>query len=244
MPTPDLRTRRYRRLIGLAALGAGALVAVAATAPALGLLGSDPIRITPAAPGQVRVAVVYFSGDMGLKFGMGPKVVPALAAHGMPVVGVSSPALFGSRRTRAEVDAIVADAVRAGLRQTGAERVVLMSQSYGADIVATGAPDLPADLRRRLAGIVAVVPTQTVYFRADPLGFAYHGRPDARPAEAVRALTWASIVCIQGAAEKDSLCPTLAGTAARVVVLPGGHFLKRDDKLLIATILRELNAIV
>ena len=62
-------------------------------------------------------------------------------------VGVSSPVTFGSRRTRAEADAIVANAIRTAMARTGAERVLLMGQSFGADIVSAIAPDLPADLR-------------------------------------------------------------------------------------------------
>lgn len=235
------RRRRLRRRIGIGLLLAGLLVLLGLAAPALHLIDSQSIRVFEGKkhPG---VVAVYLSGDMGLRFGMGSKVVPALAAHGIPVFGISSPVNFGIRRSRAQADAIVADAIRTALARTGARRVILMGQSFGADIVSAIAPDLPADLRARVAAINVVVPAQTVFFRSDPTGILYHGTPDAYPAAGLRALRWAPVICIHGVEERESLCPLLRGSGARVVGLPGGHFLRNDDQLLIATILATLRA--
>jgi len=230
---------RMRRRLGIGALLAGLLMLLALAAPALHLIDDRSLRLFGGRP-QSQVVSVYFSGDMGLRFGMGAKVVPALAAHGIPVIGVSSPVNFGTRRTREQADAIVAGAIRTAMAQTGAQRVILMGQSFGADIVSAIAPDLPADLRAHIAAINVVVPAQTVYFRSDPTGLYYHGTPDAVPAAAMRHLDWAPVICIYGEEEADSLCPTLKGTGAQVIGLPGGHFLRNDDKLLVATLLRSL----
>lgn len=230
----------------LAAVATVVLVAALVAAlfvPALNLLDPRASRLF-AAPGRhPRLAAVYLSGDMGLAFGMGPKVAPALAAHGIPVFGVSSPVGFATRRSRGEVDAIVAGAVRAALARTGAERVVLMGQSFGADMAATAAPDLPPELRRRIAAILLVVPARTVFFRADPTGIAYLGTPDGYPAAALDRLGWAPVICIHGLGETDSLCPMLRTPGARVIGLPGGHFLQRNDRLLVATIIGALHAL-
>ncbi len=241
--SPASRKRRRRRILGLGALAAGLAVVLALLAPALHLIDDRSLRLFGGGKPHPAVVAVYLSGDMGLRFGMGAKVVPALAAHGIPVVGVSSPVNFGTYRTRAQADAIVANAIRTALARTGAERVVLMGQSFGADIVSAVAPDLPPDLRRRIAAINVVVPAQTVFFRSDPTGILYHGTPDARPAAALRRLDWAPVICIYGQEESESLCPVLAGTGARVIALPGGHFLRNDDTLLIATILRALRGV-
>jgi type IV secretory pathway VirJ component len=234
-----MKTSLSRRLLaGLALVAALGLAAV--NAPALHLLGSDPIRLFPAAtphsprPGA-KLAAVFLSGDMGFHFGMGVEVAEAVAARGIPVVGVSSPVVFARHRTRAEADAVVAGAIRLALARSGAERVLLMGQSYGADVLATVAPDLPPDLRARIAAIDLTVPAQDVYFRADPSGLAYLGTPDARPLAAMRGLHWAPVVCVYGLAEKGSLCPALRGTSARVIGLTGNHYLNRDPARLIAT---------
>ncbi len=232
---------RWWRLLGIGALVCIVLVGLGLAAPALHLLDGQPLRMFGTGRQHPRVAAVYFSGDMGLGFGMGPRVAPALAARGIPVLGVSSSVNFATHRTRAEVDAILSDAIRAAIARTGASRIVLIGQSFGADMVATAAPDLPADLRARVAAITLVVPAQTVFFRADPTGLTYLGTPDARPAPAMRALAWAPIICIYGVLESDSLCPALNGTA-RVIALPGGHFLHRDDKRLVKTMVDALHA--
>ncbi|WP_159982311.1 MULTISPECIES: AcvB/VirJ family lysyl-phosphatidylglycerol hydrolase [unclassified Novosphingobium] len=237
----------YRRLL-LCLLALVALALAVTNAPALRLLGYAPIRMFPApggmASGRPRLAAVFLSGDMGFHFGMGAEVAKAVAAQGIPVVGVSSPVVFSQHRTRAEADAVVAGAIRLALAQTGAERLVLMGQSYGADILATAAPDLPPDLRARIAAVNLTVPALNVYFRADPSGLAYLGKPDALPMAGMRGLDWAPVVCVHGLEEKDSLCPALQGTGARVIGLPGDHYLKHDPARLIATTLGALRAAV
>lgn len=231
-PTP--RPLRFA-VIALAIVGAIAL----AFAGVAGFFSRQAFTFFDAG-GRAPVAAIYMSGDSGLRFGMGPHVAPALAARGIPVLGISSPALFGRHRSRAEVEQIVADGVRDAMRRSGADRIVLIGQSFGADMISTALPSLPDDLRPHVAAVVLVVPGQKAYFRADPLGFAYHGTPDAEPAAALRGVAWTPITCIYGAKETDSLCPELAGTATRVLSLPGGHFLSRNYDLLTATILQQL----
>lgn len=237
---------KWRGYLLWAGLTLAILGTLAVKAPSLGLLGWQPIRIFPAsgAAGRPRTAAVFLSGDMGFHFGLGAKVAESLADHGIPVIGVNTPASFASHLTRAQTDKVVIDALRLALATTGAQKLILAGQSYGADIVATTAPDLPLDLRSRIDAIELTVPATTVYFRADPSGIAYMGTPDARPTAAMRALNWAPVICIHGLAEKDSLCPALAGTRAQVIGLPGNHYLNRDPARLSATILDALGKAV
>jgi type IV secretory pathway VirJ component len=129
------------------------------------------------------------------------------------------------------------------MRETGADRVVLLGQSFGADIVRVGLADLPGNLREKVIAAVLVVPGSTAYFRADPSGLSYRGTPDANAIEASR-IRWLPLICIQGVAETDTLCPALTMSNVRRVALPGGHFLRNDYALLVRTILGELGAIV
>ncbi|MGF7155356.1 AcvB/VirJ family lysyl-phosphatidylglycerol hydrolase [Novosphingobium gossypii] len=231
-----------RSRIALALLLTATLALAAVCAPRLGLLGTAPVVMFPARDPHPRVAAVFLSGDMGFRFGMGVKVARAVAAKGVPVVGVSTPVVFAGRRTRAEADAVVAGAVRLALASTRAQKVVLMAQSYGSDILATAAPDLPADLRAHVITIDLTVPAQDVYFRADPVGLAYLGTPDARPLAKMRRLDWAPVVCIYGLKEHGSLCPALTGNPrVRVIGLSGDHYLDHDARRLIATTLAALH---
>ncbi|TGX54332.1 type IV secretion system protein VirJ [Sphingomonas gei] len=223
---------------------AGILVAILALIVAglyasAGFFDRDPVHLFGMGGARRPVAAVYFSGDMGLRFGMGPYVADALAEAGVPVLGVASSTAFASHRTRAETDAIVVGAIRQTLQRTGADRVVVLGQSFGADIARVGLADLPQALRAKVAAAVLVVPGRTAYFRADPSGLSYRGTPDADASEAP-LLRWLPLVCIRGAAETDTLCPALVAPNVRRIALPGGHFLRNDHALLVRTILDAL----
>lgn len=222
---------------------AAALVAVATLAVILGLalaagfFDRNPLSLTGKFGGERRrIAVLFFSGDMGVHFGAGPHVIRAFAASGIPVVGVSSPALFAARRTRAQVDHIVADGIETALATSKADRLIVIGQSFGSDILGTGLAALDPALRSRIAAVVLVVPGDKVFFRADPTDLTYRGTPDAYAADALARIDWVPITCVYGTAEKDSACPLLRGANVRRVPLPGGHFLNNDYPRLIGTI--------
>jgi type IV secretory pathway VirJ component len=218
-------------------------ILVASLYASAGFFDRDPIRMYGMEGPRKRVAAVYFSGDMGLRFGMGPHVATGLAKAGVPVLGVSSSTAFASHRTRTQTDAIVADAIRQTLQRTGADRVVVLGQSFGADIARVGLADLPQALRAKVAAAVLVVPGRTAYFRADPSGLSYRGTPDADASEAQR-LRWLPVTCIHGAAEVDTLCPALTMPNIRRIALPGGHFLRNDHALLLRTIMDALGPLL
>lgn len=229
--------RRWKLVTGLAA---GVLIAITMVFATAGFFDRDAIRLFQPTGPRSAVSAIFFSGDMGLRYGMGAATSRALARHGIEVVGVSSSTLFSTRRTGAEVNAIVAGAVRQGLARTGAPRLVLIGQSYGADVLQTGLAALPVDLRGRIAAVVLVVPGETVFFRADPSGLVYRGAPDSLGVTTAPRIDWAPLTCIYGVAETDSLCPKLRMANLRVVPMPGGHFLAHDTD---GTIARILSAI-
>lgn len=213
-----------------------------------GYFDRDPVHVYPAigvhAAAVPPIAVVNFSGDMGLRFLLGASTSSGLTEHGIPVVGITTPALFAHRRTRGELDAIVADGVRAALARTGAKRVVVMGQSYGADIVQTGLANLPPSLRTRVAAIVLILPGDSVFYRADPSGLLYdHGTLDSVGATTGNQLGWAPFTCIYGVEETDSLCPLLTLPNVRKVGMPGGHNIHHDADGLLAHVLAAIRAV-
>lgn len=130
------------------------------------------------------LAAVFWSGDMGMRVGMGEGLVEVLAANGIPVLTVSTPMLFAGARDRAFVDKAVARSVRRALAETGAERIVVIGNSFGADIIGAGLGRVPDDLRRRIAGVVLMVPGEKVYFHENPTGIFYRGPSAASGAPA------------------------------------------------------------
>lgn len=224
--------------------GAVALV-LAAVAGTSGFFDRNAVHLAGMdAGGAHPLVVVYFSGDMGLRVGMATHVIPALVAANLPVYGISSPTVFATRKSRADVDALVASSIRKALARSGADRAVLIGQSFGADILAAGVTALPPGLRAKVAAMILVVPGTTTYFQADPTGLHYFGAPDANVVTAIRAIDWAPVTCIYGEDETDSLCPALAGTGAAVMELPGGHMLNHDHDRLIAATFTALGPIL
>lgn len=241
----SLRTRspRFRRVVGWACLVLGMLTLLVAAAPALHVFGTKPYLTFPAHGRRIPVVAVLMSGDIGFAGGMSAHVASALANRGVMVLGVSSPVVFAHQRTRDEAIAIVDEAMRTALKISGAQRVVLVGQSFGADIVATAAPHLSPDLLGRTDAIDLMVPGRNVYFRADPAGFAYLLKADAHPAAALNAWRGPPLICIHGDAEADSLCPQLT-RATTVIALPGDHHLRHDYVRLVMAAMGALHRIV
>ncbi|EZP54728.1 AcvB/VirJ family lysyl-phosphatidylglycerol hydrolase [Sphingomonas sp. RIT328] len=211
---------------------------------AAGYFDVDPVHVYAARPpAAARVAVVNVSGDMGLRFLLGASTSHGLTAAHIPVVGIATPVLFRRHRSAADVDRIVAGTIRTALARTGASRVVVMGQSYGADIVQTGLAHLPADLRAKVAAIILVLPGDSVYFRADPTGWSYGDHPDSRAVATADTLTWAPLTCIYGVEEDDSLCPLLRVPGAHVIGMPGGHNIHHDEAALLAHVLAAVRAV-
>ncbi len=203
----------------------------------LGYFGGPVYRDYPVAGPTTRV--VYLSGDIGTNAGMAPALIADLNAHGFPVLAVNSLAAFGTRRAPERVDAMIADTVRRGVRMAGGRAIVLIGQSFGADMLQYGIAHLPAALQPKVAGVVLLVPGSTLLFKASP-GGVLDGAPDAPAAPSARRIDWVPLTCIQGAGETHSLCPLLSGANVRRVALPGGHFLEYD----VPTIARTLRSAI
>jgi type IV secretory pathway VirJ component len=187
--------------------------------------------------GPERPAIVMLSGDMGDKVGMTPQVAARLNARGYAVVTVNSLAFFSPRRTAAEAAALIAGAMRRAesIGRTG--KVVLVGQSFGADMLHAGLAETPASTRSRIGAVVLVVPGHDIIFRASPIELAGLETPDALALPTGSRLTWAPVTCIWGVKEDDSLCPELDMPNVRKVPLPGGHRLDFDAAALTAAIL-------
>ncbi|GAA4218770.1 hypothetical protein GCM10022253_19790 [Sphingomonas endophytica] len=234
MPGP----RRNRFAITVATLAALMLL-ITGGVGYLGYFGGPVLRAFPAtapAPhGAQGTQVLFLSGDMGLNAGMAPRVIAALNAGGLSVLGFNSLTAFGTRRTPAEAVAIVAAAISRAERNPGTTRVVLIGQSFGADMLQYASAHLPHALRPAVARVILLVPGNTLLFKASP-GGVLDGAPDAPALPSARRIDWTPLTCIQGAAESHSLCPLLRGPNMRRIALPGGHFMNYDVSLIARTL--------
>lgn len=181
----------------------------------------------PAPPARRGLVGVLLSGDMGFNTGMGPRIAAHLAAEGLPVLGVNSLTYFARRRTPEQAAALVEQAVARAAALPGATRVVLIGQSFGANVALVGVPKLPAAVRAKLAAVELVVPADTMAFQATPGGIIDLGH-DGPALPYAHALIDLPVLCIHGSEEAYSLCPVWRAANVRSVALPGGHFLGND----------------
>lgn len=188
------------------------------------------------------LGAVLFSSDTGYKVGMSPAIGRALAARGIPVLGVNSLAYFRSHRNETERAEFIADAIGRGLAQPGTRRLVLVGQSFGADMLHAGLAHLPVALRGRIVSIVLVVPGSTVEYRASPAETLTFGETEYPAMPTASRIDWAPLLCIYGAQEEHSLCRTWLQPNVRTLEMPGGHLLNRDSAGVSAAILTFIDA--
>ena len=117
-----------------------------------------------AGAGPQRPALVMLSGDMGDRVGMTPKVAARLHARGYAIVTVNSLSYFSPHRTATEAAALIAGAMRRAMALGRTGRVVLIGQSFGADMLHAGLAELPAAARAPIRAVVLVVPGRTSCF--------------------------------------------------------------------------------
>ncbi len=180
---------------------------------------------------------VLLTGDGGWA-GLDQDVAAALAARGVPVVGLNTLKYFWSARTP---EAAAADLERI-IRRFGAAwrrpRVLLVGYSFGADVLPFLYTRLPAEVR-------ASVRTVSLLGLSDSASFEFHvsdwipgAGADGRPTvPEIRRIEGAPVLCLYGAEEHDSPCPALAGPAVKSVALGGGHHFGGDYASLAAQIL-------
>ena len=193
-------------------------------------------ELAPSMPARQGTAAVIFSGDMGYRVGMSPQIGARLTAAGFPVIGVNSLVFARREGSLRQAQAMVTEAVGRALAFGRARRIILIGQSFGADMLQAGLTGLPATLRSKIALVILVVPTDKIYFNIGAREYFELGRPDQYALTTARKLGWVPVTCISGGDETGSLCPKLDLPNVRKVVLPGGHPLHRDADALFAVI--------
>jgi type IV secretory pathway VirJ component len=212
----------------------------------IGYLGGSPFTSVPAQVAvkgpRADVAAVLLSGDMGFNIGMGPQIACRLSQDAIPVIGVNSLTYFRTRRTPQEATRLIGDAMGHALAAHPGRRIILIGQSFGADMLQVGLAGLAPALRARVAMVALVVPGATVEYRASPgevFTFLMH-EDDGLPTG--RQLGWVPTLCVYGVEEPSSLCPLLKGQRnVQVVGLPGGHPLHHDPDSLHAVLIRAID---
>lgn len=213
--------------------------------PPLDSIRDLPLRTYPVSGPSPLIALVMTGDGNWAPFVSG--VARALVAQGIPVVGLASRTYLSRPRTPAELTSDMVRVLRHHTRLWGADRVLIVGYSRGADFAPFLINRMPADLRAQVAGVGLFSPTRRASFEFHLTDLVrYTPRPTDRPAiPEVTALTPLPVVCVYGTRDADTLCPLLPEGAATLQAEDAGHRLQDPDRLvrfLLDTIRREPDA--
>jgi type IV secretory pathway VirJ component len=179
---------------------------------------------------------ILLSGDGGWA-GLDKDVAGALAASGIPVIGLDSLRYFWSARTPAGLAADIDRMTRYYLSALGKQRVMLIGYSQGADVLPFAVNRLSAATRPHVALTVVMGLSEHALFEFHMTSWISDDDSGPATMPEVERITGIPVLCIYGEGESDTLCPKLDPHKVSVVMLKGGHHFDGDYAGLARTIL-------
>lgn len=153
------------------------------------------------------------------------KVAEGLHARGAAVVGVNMRAYLADGRTPDEAARDMACVVRRYGARWQRERILLLGYSRGADIAPFVAARWPADLRARVVMVALISMSQRANFKYHLIDLVRDvERPDdVEIAPELARLRGLDVICVYGAGDAHSGCPTADSTIVSRYPREGGH---------------------
>lgn len=183
---------------------------------------------------------VMLSGDGGWA-SLDKEVAGALAAGGVPVVGLNSLQYFWKARTPDELAADLARVLRHYLPAWGKSRAILAGYSFGADVLPFAVSRLPAELRAQVAGVALLGLSPTAEFEFHVGSWLGRSTAAAMPVPPeLKKLAGTRVLCFVGDKEDDSPCRSVDPALATAVQLQGGHHFGGAYQSIAQRILSEL----
>lgn len=220
----------------------GALMATATRSlppPPPGLAELPLIEVLASGPAaaQSDQFAVLLSGDGGWA-GLDKEVAGALAERGIPVVGLDSLRYFWKVRTPAGLAADIDRIIRYYAYQWKKKRVLLIGYSQGADVLPFAINRLPPETRDlvELNVLIGVGKQAAFEFHVSNWFSSSNGAPIKPETD---KLSSADTLCLYGADDDESLCPTIGANHARVINLAGGHHFGGDYRKLAQLIINQ-----
>jgi type IV secretory pathway VirJ component len=199
-------------------LGVLALLAGAARA------GEFPIVVRPAIQGDSDTVAIMLSGDGGWRR-LDILVTNELRKEGVPVVGLLSNTYFAPGRTPEEAAAVLESLIRDFSARWHKPRVLLIGYSRGADVLPFLVNRLSTEARAKVAGVGLLGLEGSIDFKYHPswIPFYHPHDPEFPVKPEVEKLRGLNVLCVYGALEKTSICPSLDPHAVQILRMPGHH---------------------
>jgi type IV secretory pathway VirJ component len=197
---------------------------------------APPQAAAPAGSTPSDLFAIMLSGDGGWA-GIDKEVAAALAADGIPVIGLDSLRYFWSARTPAGLAADLNAMIQYYLPRLGKRRVMLIGYSQGADVLPFAVNRLPPATRSRVALTAIMGMSEHALFEFHVSSWVADDNSGPATLPEVDRIDGMTVLCIYGEDETDSLCPKLDAHKFTVVKLKGGHHFDGNYAGLAQTIL-------
>jgi type IV secretory pathway VirJ component len=211
-------------------------------APAPPPVADLPLVEVPAGGGTPtdRLAVIV-SGDGGWA-GIDREVGGALAARGIPVVGLNSLSYFWRGRTPDGIAKDLSRILEHYFAVWGKQRALLVGYSMGADVLPFMVDRLPEALRDRVDLVALLGPEKMASFEFHVTQWLGGGSSTDRPVmpEVQKLAGRPRLLCLYGKEESGSICPGLDPALGRSIGFSGSHHFGGNYGALADRILQEL----
>lgn len=191
-----------------------------------------PLHEVVARGARSRTMAVMLSGDGGWA-AIDRELSDSLAVHGVAVVGLDSRSYFSTQREPVGASRDLAWIARRYLSQFSADSLILVGYSRGADVLPFLATRLPSDLlaRVRLVALLGAAPNANFKFHLIDLVSNKKRTDDLMTVPEIEKLAASGtrVLCLYGADEAESACPSLARVhGVTVTPMPGGHHFDKE----------------
>ncbi len=193
-----------------------------------------------AAGANDRLAVII-SGDGGWA-GIDREVGGALAARGIPVVGLNSLKYFWQEKPPDVIGRDLERILGHYLAVWHKQRVLLIGYSLGADVLPFMFNRLSPPLQKQVELIALLGPSKLASFEFHVTQWVGGGSNTDRPVlpEVQKLRGRAPVLCLYGKEEEDSICPGLSPALGKSIGFAGAHHFGGDYGALADRILKEL----
>ena len=199
-----------------------------------------PLTLLQGPPRHDTLAVIY-SGDGGWR-DIDKQIGGALAAAGVPVVGVDSLRYFWQERSPEETAADLARIIAAYTAQWKVPNVLLLGYSFGADVLAATYDRLPPEARAKVRQISLLGLSDHAAWEISVSGWLGQESDGPETGPDIARIDPALLQCFYGAEEEaTSPCPALAARGAEVFRTAGGHHFDGNYQALAQDVLTGLD---
>ncbi|HEX5364871.1 MAG TPA: AcvB/VirJ family lysyl-phosphatidylglycerol hydrolase [Gallionella sp.] len=213
----------------------GAQPAHAAPAHAVDALSDLPLVELPATGSSATLAVMV-SGDGGWA-GIDKQIAEALNRDGIGVIGLNSLQYFWQKKDPDIAGRDLTRILNHYGSAWGAEKLILVGYSSGADTLPFMVSRLPPELRSRVKIVALLGLGQEANFEFHVSDWLFDAKGAYQVIPEVQKLNGLKVLCIYGEDEHDSACKLLGSKDATAIEMKGGHHFSGDYDKLANTIL-------